>query len=213
MINEISFYDQYKSFVKTADNIKARPAQIEEEAKLAINDVECYCNHFQHSLPELEEYPLLIKSLFDVIGKKEMMGFLGVFIIDDAIVHIHSYTQQEQEIRNQIDGMRDIGDQSVLQELTEKAHSWRRIITINNIDYVGRFLLSLRKQVDELYESLSANEKLGRALAKSEEDRRRLIELEESRQRGISEREMSREEKRQKAREEYAKSIRIRKKK
>lgn len=210
---DTTFFDQYKTIVKSIDDLEARPDQIDKEAKLAIDDVKCYSNHLQDVLSELEEYPLLAESLLDLIGRKDMMGYLGVFIVDEAISHVQDFLKQEQELCKQIDAMREAGEQTVLQELKRKVQSWRRMITINNIEYVGRLLLSLRKQVDELYESLSANEKLGRALAKSEEDRRRLIELEESRQRGLSEREMSREEKRQKAREEYAKSIRIRKKK
>lgn len=210
---DTTFYDQYKNIVKSIDGLKAQPEQIDKEARLAIDDVKCYSSHLQNVLFKLEEYPLLAKSLLNLIGRMDMRGYLGIFIVDETITHVQEFIKQEQELSKQIDAMREGGDQAVLQELKRKAQSWRRIITINNIEYVGRFLLSLKNQADELYESLSVKEKLGKALEKSEEDRRRLIELEESRQRGLSEREMSREEKRQKAREEYARSIRIRKKK
>lgn len=210
---DTTFYDQYKNIVKSIDGLKAQPEQIDKEARLAIDDVKCYSSHLQNVLFKLEEYPLLAKSLLNLIGRMDMRGYLGIFIVDETITHVQEFIKQEEELCKQIDTMREAGDQTVLQELKRKVQSWRRMITVNNIEYVGHFLLSLRKQTDELYESLSANEKLGKALAKSEEDRRRLIELEESRQRGLSEREMSREEKRQKAREEFARSIRIRKKK
>ena len=76
-----------------------------------------------------------------------------------------------------------------------------------------RFLNQQRQQVDALYETLSDKEKLGQALAQSEEERRKLLEMEEARRRGITEMELDKEEKRRRAREEYAKNMRMRKKK
>lgn len=210
------FCNQYLSIVGSADSMLTRPAIIRAETKSAIQDVERYCAHLSSSLPALQEYPSLTDSLFKLIDKEGMSGFLGEFIIDDSIQKCEKYQLLEQEIQTEIDRVLDARsgvDTIILHSISEKARSWHRIVSVDNLKYVEEFLLSLKRQVDKFFETLSAQERLGKALAQSEEERRKLLEQEEARRRGVTEQELDKEEKRRKAREEYAKAIRTRKKK
>lgn len=210
------FYNQYLSIVGSADSLLTRPAIIRAETKNAIQDVERYCAHLSSSLPALQKYPSLSDSLFKLIDKEGMSGFLGEFIIDDSIQKCVRYQSLEQEIQSEIDRVieaRSGVDTIILHSISEKLKSWPRIVSVDNLKYIEEFLLSLKLQVDKFYETLSAQERLGKALAQSEEERRKLLEQEEARRRGVTEQELDKEEKRRKAREEYAKAIKTRKKK
>jgi len=211
-----NFYSQYLNIVGSADNLLTRPAIIRNESTCAIQDVERYCAHLSTNLPALREHPSLAASLFNLIDKEGMTGHLGEYIIDNALQKCEDLNTLENEILSEIDRIIDArggNDETTLQDISEKAKSWHRVVSIDNINHLEDFLRFLKRQVDKFFDSLSAQERLGQALAQSEEERRRLIELEEARKRGITEQELSKEEKRQKAREEFAKNIRTRKKK
>lgn len=210
-----SFYNQYLSIVDSADNLLSRPAIIKSETKYAIQDVECYCSHLSACLSALQKYPTLLESLFGLIEKNGMTGHLGEFIIDNAIQKCNEFSSLESEIQSEIDRVieaRSGSDTIILNAISEKAKAWHRIVSIDNLHYVGEFLSFLKQEVDKYYASLSAQERLGKALAQSEEERKRLLEMEEARKRGLSALELDKEEKRRKAREEFAKNIRTRKK-
>lgn len=211
-----SFYNQYLCIVGSADNLLTRPAVIRNESMCTIQDVERYCAHLSSNLPTLRDYPSLADSLYNLIDKEGMTGHLGEFIIDNTLQRCESLNTLENEIQSEIDKIIDArggSDVTTLKSISEKVKSWHRVVSIDNINHLEDFLRFLKLQVDKYFDSLSAQERLGKALAQSEEERRRLIELEEARKRGITEQELSKEEKRQKAREEFAKNIRTRKKK
>ena len=211
-----NFYSQYLNIAGSADNLLTRPAIIRNESTCAIQDVERYCAHLSSNLPTLRDYPSLADSLYNLIDKECMTGHLGEFIIDNTLQRCESLNTLENEIQSEIDKIIDArggSDVTTLKSISEKVKSWHRVVSIDNINHLEDFLRFLKQQVDKYFDSLSVQERLGKALAQSEEERRRLIEMEEARKKGITELELSKEEKRRKAREEYAKNIRTRKKK
>lgn len=210
------YYILYKNLVISTDELLMRPSCIKNEVEDNIADIERFGNHLVESLPKMKVYPLLTESVFSLLEHNDFIGYLGAFIIDDAIDNCHLFGQKEKTILSVLENIKESSSsvqQSDIDEIRLKVLSWRRIITLNNIEHIRRFLDALQKQTDDLYESLSAEEKLGKALALSEEERRRLLAQEEARRRGITEKELEKEEKRRQAQEEYSKRIKIRKKK
>lgn len=206
----------YKDLVLSADELLMRPSHIKNEIDNNVADIERFGNHLVELLPKIKVYPLLTASIFSLLEHNEFTGYLGEFIIDEAIDNCNQFTQKENTILSELEKIKGASSsvqQSVLDEISLKVKSWHRVITLDNVDYIRRFLDVLQKQTDEIYESLSAEEKLGKALALSEEERKRLLAQEEARRRGITEKEFEKEEKRRQAQEEYSKRIKIRKKK
>ncbi len=210
------YYILYKNLVISTDELLMRPSCIKNEVENNIADIERFGNHLLKSLPKLKVYPLLTESIFSLIEHNDFTGYLGEFIIDEAIDNCSQFREKEKTVLSVLENIKESSScvqQSVLDEIRLKVLSWRRVITLNNIEFIKRFLDVLQKQTDDIYESLSAEEKLGKALALSEEERKRLLAQEEARRRGISEKEFEKEEKRRQAQEEYSKRIKIRKKK
>jgi hypothetical protein len=213
---EKNFYDIYIGFAGKAELLSKLPIRQKDEEDASIFDIECFGNHLSNSLPILNKYPSLVNSLFSLIEHNDMTGYLGVFIIENSISSCDELCNKENQILFELDRIDKLTaniQQKILIEIRSKVLSWRRVITLENMNYIRRFLDALQKQTDEIYESLSAQDKLGKALALSEEERKRLLAQEEARQRGISEKEFEKEEKRRQAKEEYSKKINIRKKK
>lgn len=211
-----SFYTHYLNIVGSADSLLTRPAVIKSETNCEVQDVELYCSHLSSNIPSLQPYPSLLDSLYALIDRDGMTGHLGVYIIDNALLKCGEFSRLEDEIQTEIERVleaRSDSDKILLNSISEKAKTWHRIVSVDNLTYVGEYLLSLKQQVDRFFDSLSAQERLGKALAQSEEERKKLLEQEEARRRGITEQELDKEEKRRKAREEYAKKIKTRKKK
>lgn len=216
METNLTYSEQYLNIVKSADILLTSPAYVKAETKKRIEDVEQFGRHLSKRLPELETYPSLMGSIFSLIGRDDMIGYLGEFLIDEAVNNCSEFVEIEKELITKMDRIGNSSltvDRNLLAEMSNKVKSWRRSVTLDNMDAFRRFLEHQRQQVDALYETLSDKEKLGQALAQSEEERRRLLEMEEARRRGITEMELDKEEKRRRAREEYAKNMRMRKKK
>lgn len=212
----LTYSEQYLNIVKSADILLTMPAYMKAETKKRIEDVEQFGRHLSKRLPELEAYPSLMASVFSLIGRDDMVGYLGEFLIDEAIKNCSEFVQIEKELTTKMDRIGNSSltvDRNLLAEMSNKVKSWRRSVTLDNMDAFRRFLEHQRQQVNALYETLSDKEKLGQALAQSEEERRKLLEMEEARRRGITEMELDKEEKRRRAREEYAKNMKMRKKK
>jgi hypothetical protein len=212
----LTYSEQYLNIVKSADILLTMPAYMKAETKKRIEDVEQFGRHLSKRLPELEAYPSLMASVFSLIGRDDMVGYLGEFLIDEAIKNCSEFVQIEKELTTKMDWIGNSSltvDRNLLAEMSNKVKSWRRSVTLDNMDAFRRFLEHQRQQVNALYETLSDKEKLGQALAQSEEERRKLLEMEEARRRGITEMELDKEEKRRRAREEYAKNMKMRKKK
>ena len=212
----LTYSEQYLNIVKSADILLTMPAYMKAETKKRIEDVEQFGRHLSKRLPELEAYPSLMASVFSLIGRDDMVGYLGEFLIDEAIKNCSEFVQIEKELTTKMDRIGNSSltvDRNLLAEMSNKVKSWRRSVTLDNMDAFRRFLEHQRQQVNALYETLSDKEKLGQALAQSEEERRKLLEMEEARRRGITEMELDKEEKRRRAREEYAKNLKMRKKK
>ncbi|MBQ3355487.1 MAG: hypothetical protein II829_03150 [Bacteroidales bacterium] len=216
MKTNLTYSEQYLSIVKSADILMTSPAYVKAETKQRIEDVERFSRHLSKHLPELESYPSLMGSVFSLIDRDDMIGYLGEFLIDEAVKNCSEFVQIEKELTTKMDRIGNSSltvDRNLLAEMSNKVKSWRRSVTLDNMDAFRRFLEHQRQQVDALYETLSDKEKLGQALAQSEEERRKLLEMEEARRRGITEMELDKEEKRRRAREEYAKNMKMRKKK
>ena len=212
----LTYSEQYLNIVKSADILLTMPAYMKAETKKRIEDVEQFGRHLSKRLPELEAYPSLMASVFSLIGRDDMVGYFGEFLIDEAIKNCSEFVQIEKELTTKMDRIGNSSltvDRNLLAEMSNKVKSWRRSVTLDNMDAFRRFLEHQRQQVNALYETLSDKEKLGQALAQSEEERRKLLEMEEARRRGITEMELDKEEKRRRAREEYAKKLKMRKKK
>lgn len=210
------YYILYKNLVISTDELLMRPSCIKNEVENNIADIERFGNHLLKSLPKLKVYPLLTESIFSLLEHNEFTGYVGEFIIDEAIDSCNQFAQKEETILSELEKIKEYSSsvqQDVLSEIRLKVLSWRRVITLSNIEYIRRFLDALQKHTNEIYESLSAEEKLGKALALSEEERKRLLAQEEARRRGITAMELEKEEKRRQAQEEYSKRIKIRKKK
>jgi|GEM_PF-4815983 len=209
-----SFLRQYADLVHSADILRTRPSGITTDTQQAIEDIDHFGKCLAISLPRLYDYPSLTESLFALLDQISMTGYLGEFLIEDSLAQCSSLNDTEQQILSELERISAASlniNPTLLQDLTAKAKSWRRIVTIDNLNHIKRFMDSLQRQVNDLFETLSTEEKLGRALAQSEQERRRLIEQEEARRRGISERELDKEEKRRRAREEFIKNSRTRK--
>ena len=216
MENDFTYSEQYLNIVKSADILLTLPAYTKAETEKRIEDVEQFGRHLSKRLPELETYPSLMDSVFSLIDRDDMNGYLGEFLIDEAVNNCSEFAQIEMELTAKIVRIGNSSltvDRNLLAELSNKVRLWRRSVTLDNMDAFRRFLDHQRLQVDALYETLSDKEKLGQALAQSEEERRKLIEMEEARRRGITEMELDKEEKRRRAREEYANNMRKRRKK
>lgn len=216
MENYLTYSEQYLNIVKSADLLLTRPAYVRAETKKRIEDVEWFRGCLLKRLSELEAYPSMVVSLFSLIDRDDITGYLGEFLIDEAVNVCAEFALVEKELMTKVDRIRNSSltvDRNLISEISNKVKSWQRGITLDNVEMYRRFFEHLRLQVDALYESLSDKEKLGQALAQSEEERKRLLEMEEARRRGITEMELDKEEKRRKAREEYAKNLRMRKKK
>ena len=210
------YYILYKNLVISADELLMRPSCIKNEVDNNIADIERFGHHLLKSLPKLKVYPLMAESVFSLLEHNDLTGYLGEFIIDEAIDNCNQFGKEEETILSVLENIKESSScvqQSVLDEIRLKVLSWRRIISLDNMEHIRRFLNALQKQTDDIYESLSAEEKLGKALALSEEERKRLLAQEEARRRGITEKEFEKEEKRRQAQEEYSKRIKIRKKK
>ena len=216
MEQNFTYSEQYLNIVKSADLLLTLPYEVKTETKNRIENVERFSEHLSKRLPELEAYPSLLHSLFLLIEQESMTGFLGEFLIDEAINTCAEFDRIEKELAAKIDRIASSSltvDRNLLSEISNKIKSWSISICLDNMEMFRRFLEHQRLQVDALYGTLSDKEKLGQALAHSEEERKRLLEMEEARRRGITEIELNKEEKRRKAREDYNKNMRIRKKK
>ena len=215
MDDKLSFYGQYMSLVRSADILLTSPEKIKTQTEETVDDIKRYGAHLVDVLPKLGEYPSLAQSLFALIDRDGMTGHLGEFVIDESIAKCEEFSKIETEVMTEIERMRGsvAVNPEILDGVTQRIQSWRRVVSVDNMAYVERFIAAQRKVIGDMYEELSVTDKLGKALAQSEQERRRLIELEEARRRGATERELDREEKRRQARELFAKNIKIRKKK
>ena len=216
METNLTYSEQYLNIVKSADLLLTLPAYVKVETKKRIEDVEQFGEHLSKRLPELEAYPSLKGSLFFLIERDDMTGYLGEFLIDEAVNVCAEFVCMEKELTTKIDRIKSSSltvDRNLLDDISKKVMSWRRSVSLNNMEAFRRFIEHQRLRIVALYETLSDKEKLGQALAQSEEERKRLLEMEEARRRGITEMELDKEEKRRKAREEYAKNMKMRKKK
>ncbi|MBR5640283.1 MAG: hypothetical protein IKW83_11235 [Muribaculaceae bacterium] len=213
MDDKLSFYSQYVSLVRSADILLTSPEKIKMQTEETVADIKRYGAHLVEAMPKLGEFPLLAQSLFALIDRNGMTGYLGEFVIDEAIAKCEEFAKVESEVMTEIERMRGsvAVNPEILDGVTQRIQSWRRVISVDNLPHVERFMAQQRKIIGDMYEELRVNEKLGIALAQSEEERRRLIEKEEARRRDAAERELDREEKRRRARENYAKNIRKRK--
>ena len=215
MNSELSFIKQYMDSVRSADMLKIRPARIKDDTARAIEDIDIFANCFAKALPSLMNYPSLLESLYARFENNAITGYIGEFMIEDAIAQCDLLSGIEQGILSKLETIGNASvnvDKTMLSVFERRAKSWRRIVNIDNLALIRRFLEALQQQVNELYEALSVEEKLGQALAQSEQERKRLIEKEEARRRGISEHEQEKEEKRRLAIEEFKKSVKTRKK-
>lgn len=211
-----TYYQIYLNIVKSADVLLTQPTHIKSDTEKKVADVEMFGKYLVDNLSKLESFPSLAKSLFELVRREEMTGYLGIFLIDEAIAMCNEFIHTEDEIMTKVDRIANSSltiDQSLLNEIRIKTKSWRKMVVRENIPDIKLFLATLRQQIDSLYETLNDKEKLGKALAQSEEERKHLLEMEEARRRGITELELDKEEKRRKAREEFAKSMKTRKKK
>lgn len=213
MDDKLSFNGQYMSLVRSADILLTSPEKIKTQTEETVDDIKRYGAHLVDVLPKLGEYPSLAQSLFALIDRDGMTGHLGEFVIDESLAKCEEFSKTENEVMTEIERMRGsvAVNPEILDDVTQRIQSWRRVVSVDNLPHVERFIAAQRKIIGDLYEELSINEKLGRALAQSEEERRRLIELEEARRRGATERELDREEKRRKAKEAFARNIRKKK--
>lgn len=216
METNLTYSEQYINIVKSADILLTLPTYMKAETKKRIEDVERFGQHLSKRLHEMEAYPSLLDSVFSLINRDDMIGYLGEFLIDEAVINCSEFAQVEKELTVKMDRIGNSSltvDRNLLAEMSNKVKLWRRSVTLDNMDAFRRFFDHQRLEVDALYETLSDKEKLVQTLAQSEEERRKLIEMEEARKRGITEMELDKEEKRRKAREEFARSMRVRKKK
>ena len=210
------YYILYKNLVISADELLMRPSYIKNEIENNVADIERFGNHLIESLPKMKVYPLLAESVFSLLEHNEFTGYLGEYIIDEAIDNCNQFLQKEEVILSRLEKTKESSStvqHNIHDDIRSRAKSWHRVITLDNMEHIRRFLDALQKKTDEIYESLSAEEKLGKALALSEEERKRLLAQEEARRRGITEKEFEKEEKRRQAQEEYSKRIKIRRKK
>ncbi|MBR5677162.1 MAG: hypothetical protein IKX20_03390 [Paludibacteraceae bacterium] len=210
-----TFYTKYVSLARSADALFSRVSQMENEAPLAINDIQVFSNHLVEKLPLLNEYPLMVESLYSLMGKDGMTGYVGVFIVDQMISTCDSLRKQEKELIERIERIRDFSktiDNGMLDDLKKMAEDWRRNVCLENIKIIVEYMDSIRMRVDEMYETFKVQEQLSQALAKSEAERRRMTDAEAARQKEITESEADKEEKRRKAREAFAKNRKTRKK-
>ena len=215
MDSKSPFLKQYADLAHSADILYVRPASITNDMQRAIDGIEYYGKCLSSSLSRLYVYPSLAESLFALLDNASMTGYLGEFIINDSIAQCNALADIEQQVLSELDRISDSSlniDPALVKDLTDKAQFWKSVVTIENLGYLRHFMDALQRQVGDLFETLSSEEKLGKALAQSEQERRRLVEQEEERRRGISERELDKEEKRQRAREEFLKKTRTRKK-
>ena len=167
----LTYSEQYLNIVKSADILLTMPAYMKAETKKRIEDVEQFGRHLSKRLPELEAYPSLMASVFSLIGRDDMVGYLGEFLIDEAIKNCSEFVQIEKELTTKMDRIGNSSltvDRNLLAEMSNKVKSWRRSVTLDNMDAFRRFLEHQRQQVNALYETLSDKEKLGQALAQSE---------------------------------------------
>ena len=206
----------YKRLVVYTDDLLTRPSSIKKDIENKVADIERFDAHLTKSLPRMKDYPLLAESVLSLVDHDDLIGYLGEFIIDEALNNCGQFEKKENSILLDLDkiGGTSSVNQNILDEIRSKVVSWHRIITLDNMEFIRRFLDSLYKRTNDIYESLSAEEKrLGKALASSEEERKRLLAQEEARRRGITEMELQKEEKRRQAQEEFSKRIKTRKKK
>ena len=213
---DIRFCEEYCGIVKSADALLSRPSRIREDAEQLCRDISAFAGHLRNRLPDLEAYPSLMDSLYSLMEHDSMTGCLGVFIIDDSLTRCSRFKDIADEICDKAERIRQSSvavNHDLLDDLKAISASWARHVTTDNMDYVHRFLMSKLGVIDSMYESLKEEEKLGNALARSEEERRRLLEREDARRRGLTEKELEREERRRQAREEFSKGIKTRKKK
>lgn len=213
MRGEETYIGYYPVLVETACSLFSQPSILAIASKEQERNVNHYCTCLINHLSDIQNYPCLLNSLFSFINRRDMVGYLGGFIIEDCIQRCNQFQKLSTSILEVIKGLPPSYDQNTIKDIQEKANSWKGVISYENIDSIERFLFSLKKQVDESYDAFFAQDKLGKELARSEEERRRLQGLEEARHQDIREREMDEEEKRRKAREEYEKRLKTRKKK
>ena len=167
----LNYSEQYLNIVKSADLLLTRPAYVRAETKKRIEDVEWFRECLLKRLSELEAYPSLVSSLFSLIDRDDITGYLGEFLIDEVVNACNEFANVENELMTKVDRIRNSSltvDRKLLAEMSNKVQSWRRNITMDNIELYRRFLDRQRGQIDALYEALSDKEKLGQALAQSE---------------------------------------------
>ena len=129
MEEKLSFYEQYKSAVRSADLLLTSPEQIKAQTEDSVADIKRFGEHLIAMLPELSGYPSLQQSLFALIGHDGMTGYLGEFIIDEAIAKCRQFSQIEQEINEEIGRMRGSAtvNPQIIDDVTAKMQSWRRV--------------------------------------------------------------------------------------
>ena len=205
------FFQTYVDLASKINDLVVLPRQYSGSADVVVHDVEIYRDYLIKKLPCFSNYPRLASefAFFDT------RGYLGIFKIDEALELCAQYERTETELLERIERVRASSaniNPVILDELEKKATSWRRQMSIVTIHVIRRMLSAIAVEVDEIYESLSAEEKLGRELEQSERERKRLLEQEEARRRGATQQELDKEAARRRAMEGFNRKLRRRKK-
>lgn len=215
MPTDRTFFKLFTSLVNQADDLLTQPERLQKESEATIRGIERYGEHLIANWSLIEQYPALAQSFYKLIDREDMTGYLGIFLFDEAIDCCKHLEKTEEELLKKIEVVRASSvnvNSALLNELAEKVKSWHYTITNDNAFHISRFIDSLKGQIEAIYERLSNEEKLGRALKESERERKRLSEQEEARRRDDKDRELDEKERRRLARESFIKSMRRRKK-
>lgn len=213
MENKESFYSQYLCIVKTLDALSEEPYRVNNEIKSLIDGIYRFVRCFISSMVKLQNYPSLEHSLFSLLERDDMGGYLGEFVIKKCIDRCETFEQKREKILLEVDRLSVLSVRvNGLDDIKDKVDAWQRFVSIYNIEYVDQYLESLYIQVKEMADSCSG-EMWSRAYAQSEKERQRLEASEEARRKEIIEQEQNDEEKYRRACEEFMYSIKTRKKK
>ena len=75
----------YKRLVVYTDDLLTRPSSIKKDIENKVADIERFDAHLTKSLPRMKDYPLLAESVLSLVDHDDLIGYLGEFIIDEAL--------------------------------------------------------------------------------------------------------------------------------
>lgn len=101
------YYILYKNLVISADELLMHPSYIKNEVENNVADIERFGNHLLKSLPRLKAYPLLTESVFSLLEHNDLTGYLGEFIIDEAIDNCDLFREKEETVLSQIEKIKE----------------------------------------------------------------------------------------------------------